>query len=54
MFKMYKWVHLEKTLRMIYIYIIWKTIKMIIMVKVGYFCMKQIMMWDNGVIFPFH
>jgi hypothetical protein len=24
------------------------------MVKVGYLCMGQMMMWDNVVMFPFH
>jgi hypothetical protein len=28
--------------------------KNILMVKVGYFCMKQKLMWDNVVMFPFH
>jgi len=31
-----------------------QSMKKIIMVKVGYFCVKQEMMWDNVVLFPFH
>jgi hypothetical protein len=24
------------------------------LVKIGYFCIKQMMIWDNVVMFPFH
>jgi hypothetical protein len=31
-----------------------QSMKKTTMVKVGYYCMKQMMMWDNVVMFPFH
>jgi hypothetical protein len=54
MFKMYTWVHLGNFFKNDIYIKFGKNIKMIIMVKVGYFCMKQMMMWYNGVILPFH
>jgi len=53
----FKWIHvyiLEKYLRMKVFIPFGQSMKKTIMVKVGYYCMKQMMMWDNVVMFPFH
>ncbi len=55
---MYKWIHvhiLEKSLRIkVFIFPFAQNMKKTTMVKVGYYCMKQMMIWDNVVMFPFH
>ncbi len=51
----FKWMHvyiLEKSLTMKVFFSFGQSIKTI-MVKAGYYCMKQMMMWDNVVMFPF-
>jgi hypothetical protein len=46
-------VHLEMFLNIKLFFSFGQNMKNITMVKVGYICMGQRMMWDNVVIFPF-
>ncbi len=55
MYKMYTCVHLGKILKNEgFFFLFGQSMKKMIMVIVGYSCVKEMMIWHNVVIFPFH
>jgi len=43
----------KKKFKLFFFFSFGQSMENIMMVKVGYFCMKQRMIWDNFVMFPF-